>query len=338
MLEATSPFAVEFPAKSWWYLSSTLFLLAVALAVAAVDFWWPIRLVASITGGLLLVRMFILYHDFLHGSLLRGSKPAKMVFNVYGMLALTPPKNWRYTHNFHHANVGKPVKSEEGEFALVTSEIGSFPLMTTEMWQRATWSQRLKYRISRHPLTVLSAYLTVFLFSLSLAPFLKDPRKNWQGGLSVLMHLSMLVAIGLLGGWPAMFYCCLLPFTIAAACGAALFFLQHNFEGMHIVPPEQWTHYRGAVESSSYLKLGPVLRWFTGNIGYHNVHHLNSLIPFYRLPEAMKAVPELHEPIETTLRPRDVLHCLRLNLWDSEKQRLVPYRSKVNVRHEAGRN
>ena len=115
------------------------------------------------------------------------------------------------------------------------------------------------------------------------------------------------------------------PFALAAAMGAYLFFAQHNFVGMRIVPIEQWTHYRGALESSSYMKLGPIMQWVTGNIGYHHIHHLNALIPFYRLPEAMAAIPELQTPAVTSLRPRDMIACLRLNLWDLNKAQLVAY-------------
>lgn len=71
------------------------------------------------------------------------------------------------------------------------------------------------------------------------------------------------------------------------------------------------------------------MRWFTGNIGYHHVHHLNSLIPFYQLPEAMSAVPELQRPIVTSLNPRDIVACLRLNLWDWQKQELVGYKDAI---------
>ena len=121
------------------------------------------------------------------------------------------------------------------------------------------------------------------------------------------------------------FFSFLLPFAIAAASGAYLFFVQHNFVGLHILPVEEWSHFRAALESSSYLRLGPIMNWFTGNIGYHHVHHLNSLIPCYRLPEAMAAIPELQSPVVTTLRPRDMITCLRLSLWDVPSQRLVTY-------------
>ena len=96
---------------------------------------------------------------------------------------------------------------------------------------------------------------------------------------------------------------------------------------MRILPDAEWTAYRAALVSSSYLKLGSVLRWFTGNIGFHHVHHLNSLIPFYRLPDAMDAIPELQHPTVTTLRPRAIAACFRANLWDEASGRMIDFRA-----------
>ncbi|MBW2471931.1 MAG: fatty acid desaturase [Deltaproteobacteria bacterium] len=325
--EATRPFAKESRFRSWWCSGSTFALLALVLTGAGAAPWWPLRTLLSILGGLLLVRAFILYHDFMHGAILRKSRVAKFVFYLYGMAVLTPPQSWRHSHNFHHANVGKAIPVEEGEFSLLTSDIGAVPLMTTTMWEEASFWQRLRYRISRHPVTILSAYVTVFLFSITLVPLLNDPRKFWDGALSLLVHGGLVAALWSFAGFPVAFFAFLLPFAIAAASGAYLFFAQHNFEGLRILPSEEWSHFRAALESSSYMKLGPIMNWFTGNIGYHHVHHLNSLIPFYRLPEAMAAIPELQSPVVTTLRPRDIITCLRLSLWDVRSQRLVTYRT-----------
>ena len=79
-------------------------------------------------------------------------------------------------------------------------------------------------------------------------------------------------------------------------------------------------------ESSSFLKLGPIMRWVTGNIGYHHVHHMNPHIPFYRLPEALAAIVELRPSAVTSLGPRDILACFAQNLWDTSTQRMVSYR------------
>jgi omega-6 fatty acid desaturase (delta-12 desaturase) len=94
---------------------------------------------------------------------------------------------------------------------------------------------------------------------------------------------------------------------------------------MDVLPDDEWTVAKAAITSCSYLKLGPFMKWVSGDIGYHHVHHLNAAIPFYRLADAKRAIPELKDPIITTLRPRDIVRCLRLKLWDEQKRELVPF-------------
>jgi acyl-lipid omega-6 desaturase (Delta-12 desaturase) len=327
LVDAVRPFAEESRITSWWCLGSTLVILTTVLVLAAILPGWPLRLVASVIGGLVLVRTFILYHDFMHGAILRDSRPATAVLGLLGLIMLTPPRYWRHSHNFHHAHVGKPVQPGTGSLPLFTSDVGSFPLMTTRMWQEASTWQRLRYRVSRHPATMLCAYVTVFLVSICLVPLVTNPRRFWDAGLALLAHGGLVALLWYFAGPHVLFFVFWLPFSIAAALGAYLFYIQHNFEHSRILPAEQWSYHQAALESSSYMQLGPIMNWFTGNIGYHHVHHLNSRIPFYRLAEAMAAVPELQVSPATSLRPRDVLLCLRLNLWDAERHRLVSYRA-----------
>jgi omega-6 fatty acid desaturase (delta-12 desaturase) len=329
--DATRLFARESLTKSWWYTSSTLVWLAIVLTASGMITWWPLRIALSILGGLLMVRAFVLYHDFMHGAILRKSRLGKLIYYLYGLISLTPARSWRHSHNFHHANVGKPIPVREKDFSLLTSDIGAVPLMTAEMWKQATRWQRIRYRVSRHPFTILFAYVTVFLFSVCLIPLLTDPRKFWDGALSLMVHGGIIAVLWVFGGLPVAFFAFILPFTVAAALGAYLFFAQHNFRGMKVIPTEEWSHFRAALDSSSYLKLGPVMNWFSGNIGYHHVHHLNSKIPFYRLPEAMQAIPELQKVTVTTLWPGDVIDCLQLSLWDTATNRLVSYREAVSA-------
>lgn len=278
--------------------------------------WWPVRLLASALGALLLVRAFILYHDFMHGAILPGSKFARAVFYAYAALNLTPPRSWRDSHNFHHANVGR----------VAAANVGAFPLMTTEMWRSASRGERMSYRIVRHPVTIVFAYLTIFLVSVTLLPLLRRPSRYWDSALALLVHGTAIAALWLLGGFDTAFFALLLPMTMAAALGGYLFYAQHSFPGMRILPDTEWTVYRASLVSSSYMKLGAVLRWFTGNIGFHHVHHLNSLIPFYQLPDAMAAIPELQHPSVTSLRPRAIAGCFRANLWDAASGSMIDYR------------
>lgn len=316
VIHATRAFAQEARSTSWRHLLTDLVLLGATLGLAAMLPWWPARLVASIFGALLVVRGFILYHDYMHGAILRKSRLANAIFFVMGLLLLAPPTSWKKSHNYHHANIGK-VKS---------MAIGSFPILSTEVWRTASSFARLKYRISRHPLTIATAYFTIFFLVICVVPFFKNPREHWDSAVSVVVHFGLAIAIGVLAGWPVLFFAYLMPIGIASALGAYLFYAQHNFVGMHVLTEEEWTYYRAALETSSFLELGPVLRWFTGNIGYHHVHHLNPAIPFYRLPEAMAAIPALQHPNVTSLRLRDVIACLRLNLWDTQLGRMVSYR------------
>ena len=212
-----------------------------------------------------------------------------------------------------------------------SSSIGAFPIMTTQMWREASWGERASYRITRHPLTVLTGYITIFFFSITLRPLLQDPARHWDSLLALVGHAGMITLLWIFGGFNAAFFVLLLPMTIASALGSYLFFAQHSFKRMHVLSPEAWTYYRSALESSSYMRLNKLMQWFTGNIGFHHIHHLNVRIPFYRLPEAMAAIPELQSPITTTLSPRDIRDCFRCCLWDEDRQRFVTYREATGL-------
>jgi omega-6 fatty acid desaturase (delta-12 desaturase) len=291
-------------------------LVIAALTGAGLASWWPLRTVLALVGCLLMVRAFITYHDYMHGAILRDSRLASILFHIYGAFSLTPARSWKKSHNHHHGHVGQ----------ITTETIGAFPIITTRMWRKASRSERAAYRASRHPLIVLFGYVTIFAFSITLLPLLRDPLKHWDSALSLLAHGGLIAALSVFGGFDNAFFVILLPMTLASVLGSYLFFAQHSFKRMRILSPESWTFYRGALLSSSYLRLNKIMKWFTGNIGYHHVHHLNVRIPFYRLPEAMAAIPDLQSPITTTLAPREILNCFRSSLWDEARQCMVSYR------------
>jgi omega-6 fatty acid desaturase (delta-12 desaturase) len=198
--------------------------------------------------------------------------------------------------------------------------------MTTQMWREASSSERTQYRMQRHPLVVTFGYFTIFFLNICLTPLLAEPKKYWDSGLVLITHIGLITLLWVFGGFSVVFFAMLLPLFIASALGSYLFFAQHSFKRMHIITPEAWSFYRAALESSSYMRLNKVMQWFTGNIGYHHIHHLNLRIPFYRLPEAMAAIPELQSPITTSLMPHDIVSCFKSCLWDEEHHRMVSYR------------
>ena len=244
---------------------------------------WPLRLAASVLEGLTIVRAFILFHDFLHGAILRGSNVgARRCSRSSASTVMTPARVWRETHNYHHAHTAK----------IVGSNVGSYAMVTTDMWRRMSAARPLPYRLVRHPLTILFAYFTVFFLGMGAEPVPRAPRKHAVAGVAVAAPRPRVGGAAIwLGLFVPFLFAFALPLFIACALGAYLFYAQHNFPDMHVQPRESWTYARAALESSSYMEMGPVMRFFTGNIGYHHVHHLNPTIPFYRLPEAMAAIP-----------------------------------------------
>lgn len=316
LFKATLPFGVESVKTSWWVVSSTFLLLLASLAGAALASAWPLRLLFSIASALLMVRAFITYHDYMHNAILSRSRLARWLFRLYAVLALTPPRSWKNSHNDHHGHVGQ----------IDAAAAGAFATMTTDMWRDASFVERFAYRVERHPLTILAGYFTIFFLSVTLLPLLRNPARHWDSLLVLVGHSALIAALWIFGGFDTAFFVVLLPMTIASMIGSYLFFAQHSFENMRVLPAETWTARRAAMESSSYLQLNGVMRWITGNIGYHHIHHLNVRIPFYRLPEAMEAIPALQSPVTITLSLKDIRACFRCCLWDDGLQRMVTYR------------
>ncbi len=316
LIRATRPFAEEDRGRTWRLLAVTLAALGAAHLVAILPMLplW-LRVVAAVLAGLTSVRFFIFYHDYLHAAIFRNSRVGHGFMVVAGYYFLAPIPVWRETHNYHHKNNAK----------LLGSAIGSYPTVTVGIWKGMNAKQRLAYRFARHPLTMLFGYFTVFIGGMCVSAFLRAPRKHWQGALALLVHLVVYVVLGVFVHWSSAVLGALVPLVVACALGSYLFYAQHNFPSANFRGRRDWDYVHAALRSSSMFDMPAVLHWFTGNIGYHHIHHLNHRIPFYRLPEAMDAVPELQAPGRTSWRPGDVLACLRLKLWDPERQRMVGF-------------
>lgn len=315
LINATRPFAEESAWLSTFHVVTSFALLFSLLAGAALLPSLPARLLCSIFAGFTTVRVFILYHDHLHGSLLRKSKWAKGILSLFGVWVMAPPSVWKQTHNYHHAHTAQ----------IIGSHVGSYPMMTVDMWHRATFVQRTMYRMARHPLNIALGYFTIFAFGMCVASFLRSPKRCWDSLVALMAQVAVVAALWTYFGWQTAVLVNVLPLMVACASGSYLFYAQHNFPELSLAPREEWTFTKAALESSSYMKTGPIVAFFTGNIGYHHVHHLNPSIPFYRLPEAMRAIPELQYPRVTTLHPKDVWAGFRLKLWDPASGRMVPY-------------
>jgi acyl-lipid omega-6 desaturase (Delta-12 desaturase) len=313
LILATKPFAADSTVKSWWCILSTAFLLASAVAGTLMLSHLAGKMICSVLAGLLLLRLFVIYHDQQHHAILSKSRLAEYFMRAFGVLSLSPSSIWRASHNYHHKHNSK----------LRTAHIGSYPIMTRAEYLRSSKRTRFDYLFMRHPLTILFGYLFVFLYGMCIYPFIDKPREHYDCLIAVVIHLTLAVVLTVCFGWAALFLTLIIPHFIGSAIGSYLFYAQHNFPGVSFYDRAGWAYEKAALESSSFLKTGPVMAWFTANIGYHHIHHLNARVPFYRLPEVLNKIPELRKPKTTSLNPLDIIRCLRLKVWDVEAQKMV---------------
>jgi omega-6 fatty acid desaturase (delta-12 desaturase) len=314
LILATKPFAKENRSLSWFHALSTLLLLITSFAAT---FLLPIlilKVAVSFFTGFVLVRMFVIYHDYEHKAILKDSLLANVIFTAFGVFILAPGSIWRRSHDYHHANNSK----------LYTASIGSFPIMTREKYLESSKADRNMYLFIRHPLTILSGYIFVFIYGFCIKSLMSSPRRHYDSLIALVLHVAAYVFLIHYYGLLSAVLTITIPFLIACFIGAYLFYAQHNFPEAEFREKSGWTYEMAALESSSYMRMNAFMRWASANIGYHHIHHLNARIPFYRLPEVMQSIPELQNPKTTSLSLRDVLACFRLKVWDSSLRKMIP--------------
>src|SRR5690606_13035423 len=267
----------------------------------------------SILAGLLMVRMFIIYLDYQHHAILHRSITSVIIISLYGMYVLVPPNISQLSHDYHH-NINTKLSS---------SSISSYTIATKEKFLSMTKSEQRLYLFVRHPFTVFMGYFTMFIYGMCISSFLSAPRRHYDSLIALIAHGLIAYGAITMFGWQLWLLTIFLPIFIASAIGAYLFYAQHNFPTTSFSDKGEWKYEVAALESSSYMVMSRFMRYMTGNIGYHHIHHLNSRIPFYRLPETMEAIEELQAAKTTSLHIKDIIACFRLKVWDPERKKMI---------------
>ena len=310
---ATKPFAKENRAKSWFYTISTLVLLIAALFGTVYNFHWSLKIASSILAGLVIVRLFVIYHDHQHKAILDKSPLATFIFTLFGFYVLAPTGIWSASHDYHHKNNCK----------LFSASIGSYPIYTKHKFDNLSAGEKRHYLFIRHPLTILFGYIFTFMYGMCIKSMINRFSKNIDSLVGLILHISYQVTVFYFLGWQTWILMCAIPHFISGAMGSYLFYAQHNFPTVTFVGNEEWTYEGAALDSSSFMKLNQAMHWFTANIGYHHIHHMNSRIPFYRLPEVWEAIPEMRTAKTTSLKIKDIWACLKLKVWDFDNKKMV---------------
>ena len=282
--------------------------------------WWLTLPLAVLAAGFL-VRVFIIFHDCGHGSFLPSRRANDILGFITGVLTFTPYYHWRWEHALHHATSGDLDRRGTGDVWTLTVQ---------EYLEASRW-KRFAYRLARNPV-ILFGVAPLFLFLIKMRiPAAKAPRRERH---SVAWTNLALVGVAAVMSWVfgLEVYLLLQVFIVmlAGSAGLWLFYVQHQFEGVYWERSEEWDYATAALKGSSFYKLPKVLQWFSGNIGFHHIHHLSTRIPNYHLEKCHRA-----EPLFQTVKPVTLfgsLKSLTFRLWDEQRQRLVGYRVLKTVR------
>ncbi len=303
------------------------------LMLASLKVSYALTLVLAVPTAGLLVRLFIIQHDCGHGSFFRSPRANHALGFVLGVVTFTPYRYWRRTHAIHHATSGN----------LDRRELGDVRTLTVGEYREAGPWRRLSYRLYRHPVVLLVLGPAWQFLIKHRLPF--DAPRAWKAEwASVLWTNLALAAIvvtlaATIGFGPFLLVWAPI-FVLSGAAGVWLFYIQHQFEDTYWERQKNWDFHLAGIQGSSFYDLPAIAHWFTGNIGYHHVHHLSSKIPNYNLRRCMTEVPDLQHVTRLTFR--ESLSCLHLTLWDEAGGRLIGFRDLRNAATrealEAGRS
>ena len=304
--------------KASWQLLNTILpylgLWYLMVRSIQLDYSYLVTLILALPAAAFLVRIFILFHDCVHGSLFKSRRTNTFVGYLLGVLVFTAFEEWRFIHLRHH-----------GSYANLDSRgFGDVWTMTLTEYQTSSKFKKYLYRLYRNP-GVLIGFGAFFNFFLhNRIPDLRVKRKE---RMSVALTNLLIIAVALIAaeimGWRIYLLIQVPVLWLAGAAGIWLFYVQHQFEGGYWARKGDWKPLRAAMEGSSFYKLPGILRWFSGNIGYHHIHHLNPLIPNYCLKKCHESVPALQAKRPLTIRGS--LSCSNLKLWDESLQKMVSF-------------
>lgn len=313
------------PRKAFIQLADTLIPLALIVAAMFMtvrSHYWLTLLLAIPAGGLL-VRVFIIQHDCGHGSFFASRTINDLTGRLMSVLTMAPYGLWRREHALHHATSGN----------LDRRGAGDIDTLTVDEYNALSPLGKLRYRLYRNPIILFGLGVPAYFLFIQRMPWLHSlpPRDAWKSVLGLNLGLAVFYAPFIYAfGWSDVVFVVWPIVHLASAAGGWLFFVQHQFEDTQWDHAGEWDFQVAALLGSSFYDLPKVLNWFTGNIGLHHIHHLNSMIPNYRLVDCLNASPELKELNRLTLW--ESFKCAHLKLWDEKHRKLISFSELEHAR------
>jgi omega-6 fatty acid desaturase (delta-12 desaturase) len=302
--------------RSWWQVITSLvpFFILWYLMVRSLEISYWLTLLLAIPAAGFMARTFIIFHDCGHGSFFKSKQLNDTLGIITGILTFTPYYRWRRDHAVHHATAGD----------LDRRGVGDVWTLTVKEYQALPAWKKLVYRIVRSPWLMFTiGGLMVFLVNHRLATKTAGKRERHSVYWTNLALAGIIILLSAVIGFKSFVLVELPILVLTTSIGVWLFYVQHQFEGVYWERHERWDYLSASLKGSSYYKLPKVLQWFTGNIGFHHIHHLSPRIPNYYLESCHKAHSLFQQVKPLTLWGSR--RSLFLRLWDEDKRQLVGF-------------
>jgi omega-6 fatty acid desaturase (delta-12 desaturase) len=318
LLKILVPYQRPDTLKSLWQLANTILpyiaLWALMFLSLRVSYW--LTLILSIPTAGFMVRSFIIFHDCGHGSFFKTKRANEIAGIITGILTLTPWTRWWHDHAIHHATAGD----------LDRRGVGDVYVMTLKEYRESSWWKKIGYRLMRNPINMFFIGGPIIFAIINRCYLPGTGRRERRSVMWTNLALAAIVTIlCVTQGWKAYLLVQLPVLFLGSATGIWLFYLQHQFEGVYWERHDRWNFYGAGLNGSSYFKLPGLLQWFTGNIGFHHIHHLSSRIPNYLLEKCLRENPALQNPPTLTLLSS--IRSLKLRLYDEDTRQLIGWKN-----------
>lgn len=305
------------PGKSIWQIINSLvpYTILWFLLVKSTGYSYLLTSILLFLASGFLIRIFILFHDCGHSSFFRSAKANKIAGIIMGIITFTPFYSWHHQHWVHHitsANLDK-------------RGIGDVWTLTVEEYLKSSPLNRFIYRAFRNPFIMFTIGPVFVIFirnRLSRRTMTRQEKLNIYFTNIVLLIMALIISYFI--GFREYLLIQVPILLISHSIGIWLFYIQHQFDDVSWERTKNWNYKTAAFEGSSFLKLPAILQWFTGNIGFHHVHHLSSRIPNYNL-EACHYENEIFSDVKP-IRLLSTFRALNLSLWDEAEHRLTSFR------------
>ena len=302
--------------KSWWQIINSVgpYIILWIVLIKTIDTgWWLTLLLAIPTAGFL-VRIFIIFHDCGHGSFFKSHRMNKIIGIITGIIVFTPYHKWHHDHKIHHQTVGNLDKRGTGDVNTLTVE---------EYLSLSGW-EKLSYRFYRNPFFLFGiAPILLFTIQNRFTKSYMSVREKVYVHLTTLALIVIISGLVLLIGWKTFLMIQLPILYIATVHGVWLFYVQHQYRNVLWEDESSWDYKTTALHGSSWFKLPAVLNWFTGNIGYHHIHHLSPMIPNYNLKKCHYENTMFH--IVRPITFFSAFGSLMLRLYDVKNKRMIRF-------------